>query len=59
MTVACADYRKEMMLAGLRRRLQNSDLADRERRELTAEIAKLEIDLGLRDAPIDAPEEAR
>lgn len=57
MTVTCADYRMEMMLAGLRRRAQNPDLAPEERKELDAEIARLERSLGLTDEPAGAPEE--
>ncbi len=44
----CADYRDEMRLLGLRRRLERGDLPPQERERLAAEVADLERRLGLR-----------
>lgn len=43
----CTDYRQEMMLAGLRVRLQNEDLCKEEKDALLKEIKKLETEAGL------------
>ena len=43
----CREYREEMILAGLRKRLQQSDLKDEERMQLIQEIKLLEQKLGL------------
>ncbi len=37
----CTEYREEMMLLSLNRRLNNEELSDSERQEITAEIKKL------------------
>ena len=38
----CRDYREEMMLLGLKRRLARQDLSEEERRAIIEEIQKLE-----------------
>lgn len=38
----CADYREEMRLLGLKRRLEREDLPEEERRRLTEEIERIE-----------------
>ncbi|MBI5440125.1 MAG: hypothetical protein HY900_02820 [Deltaproteobacteria bacterium] len=38
----CAEYREEMRLLGLKRRLQAEHLSDEERDRLEAEVASLE-----------------
>ena len=38
----CNDYRQEMMLLGLRRRLAEEDLSDSEKQAIEAEIQHLE-----------------
>lgn len=43
----CAEYREEMMLAGLQRALHNKDLTPEERKELEQQIAELEKKMGL------------
>ena len=43
----CTDYRKEMMLAGLRKQLANPDLPAEQKRQLEAEIERLEEEIGL------------
>ena len=47
MTYTCADYRVEMLLVSLKRRLASADLSPREKEELKAQIKNLEADLGL------------
>ena len=46
-TYTCTDYRTEMILLGLRRRLAAPDLSGTERDALRAEIRKLEAEMGL------------
>ncbi len=46
-TYTCRDYREEMILAGLRKRLQQPDLKEEERIQLIQEIKLLEKKLGL------------
>ena len=43
----CNDYRQEMMLLGLRRRLAAEDLSDSEKQAIEAEIEKLEEEMQL------------
>jgi len=43
----CNEYREEMMLMGLLRRLQDPDITDKERKKLTEEIAYLKKKTGL------------
>ncbi len=42
----CNDYRQEMILLGLRRKLQHPDLPREERKKLTEEVARLEKAIG-------------
>jgi lipoprotein NlpI len=44
----CNDYRAEMILLGLRRRLQCEDLDEQQRGQLLEEIGTMEKSLGLR-----------
>jgi len=44
----CNDYRQEMMLLGLRRRLAEEDLSDSEKQAIEAEIEKLKESLQLK-----------
>jgi len=44
----CNDYRAEMILLGLQRRLQCEDLDEQQRRQLLEEIGTMEKSLGLR-----------
>ncbi len=43
----CSDYREEMRLLGLRRRLEQEDLPPDERRRLEEEIRRLEREMGM------------
>ena len=43
----CSDYRQEMMLLGLRRRLAEEDLSDGEKQVIEAEITRLENEMRL------------
>ncbi|WP_205749287.1 hypothetical protein [Desulfopila sp. IMCC35008] len=43
----CAEYREEMILAGLQRALNRKDLSPEERKELEQQIAELEKKMGL------------
>jgi hypothetical protein len=43
----CNDYRAEMQLVALRRRLQNEDLTEAEKSNLRKEIARIEKQMGL------------
>ena len=38
----CSDYRTEMRLLGLKKRLQETDLSTPEKQDIEAEIARLE-----------------
>ncbi len=42
---SCQDYRQEMILLGLQRRLNEPNLSDEERRHVIEEIQKLEIEM--------------
>jgi hypothetical protein len=44
-TYNCSDYREEMRLIGLRRRLNEENLSGTEKKVIEAEIAKLEKNL--------------
>lgn len=44
----CYEYRREMMLLGLRRRLNQESLTELEKEQLRKEIAKLEADMRMR-----------
>ena len=41
----CQDYRQEMILLGLQRRLNEPGLSDEERRNIREEIQKLELEM--------------
>ena len=43
----CNDYREEMIILGLRQKLQNKDLSEEERMKLNKEIDRLEKAIGL------------
>ena len=43
----CSDYRLEMVLVGLKMRLQQTNLNDEERRSLLRDIEKIEKEMGL------------
>ena len=43
----CNEYREEMILAALQRRLATQDLSPEEKKQLTTEIEKLEAAMGL------------
>ncbi len=43
----CADYRKEMILLGLRQRLADPHLSEKERQRLQEQRSRLERDLGM------------
>jgi hypothetical protein len=43
----CNDYRTEMQLVALKRRLQNEDLTEAEKLDLRKEIARIEKQIGL------------
>lgn len=43
----CAEYRQEMILSGLRRQLQQSDLSEKERQALIERIRQLEAEMGM------------
>ena len=46
-TPTCNDYRQEMMLLGLKRRLAREDLSDIEKQAIEAEIKKIEREIQL------------
>lgn len=46
-TPTCKDYRSEMMLLGLKRRLAQEDLSDSEKQAIKAEIKKIEHEIQL------------
>jgi hypothetical protein len=43
----CSDYRKEMILIGLVKRLNRNDLTEEERQRIAAEIESLEVAMDL------------
>jgi hypothetical protein len=43
----CNEYREEMILAGLQKRLQQNDLSETEREQLLQDINELEKKMGL------------
>jgi len=45
MTYTCSDYRLEMILLGIRRRLHEDDLLEDERERLLEEIQKIEAEM--------------
>lgn len=46
-TYTCSDYRQEMRLLGLKRRLEEAELSDEERARIEAEIRDLERQMGM------------
>jgi hypothetical protein len=44
----CTEYRQEMVLVGLRRRLADAALNQKEKKDLEAQIRKLEVEMGMR-----------
>ena len=44
----CAEYREEMMLLGLKRRLHDKDITEKEKQEICREIEKLETAMEIR-----------
>jgi hypothetical protein len=47
MEYTCVDYRAEMILLGLKRRLHLEELSEEERKEIILEIEKFEAKTGL------------
>jgi len=47
MKVTCKDYRSEMILLALRKRLEKGALTDKERKAVQEEISRLEQEMGL------------
>ncbi len=45
MTYTCSDYRLEMILLGIRRRLHEEDLLEDEKERLLKEIRKIEAEM--------------
>jgi hypothetical protein len=45
MTYTCSDYRLEMILLGIRRRLYEEDLLEEEKEKLLKEIKKIEAEM--------------
>ena len=43
----CTDYRQEMMLLGLKKRLQDPELTEEEKRGLEEEIRRLEKEINM------------
>lgn len=43
----CTDYRKEMMLAGLKKQLADPNLTAEQKQQLEIEIKRLETEIGL------------
>jgi hypothetical protein len=48
---SCLDYRQEMILLGLKRRLAQKGLSEEERRALIDKIRTLEADMGMDENP--------
>lgn len=45
MTYTCSDYRLEMMLLGMRRRLHEEEMPEEEKERLLKEIQKIEAEM--------------
>jgi hypothetical protein len=43
----CTSYREEMVLLGLKKRLENPQLSDEERRSLSIELERMEREMGM------------
>ncbi len=48
MKYTCREYREEMTLAGLRRRLSDEALSEEEKEALRSEIERLEVEMGIK-----------
>ena len=48
MSYTCREYREEMTLVGLRRRLNDETLSREEKEELRRQIARLEAEMGIK-----------
>lgn len=46
-TYTCGDYRQEMILVGLRRRLTDPGLSEEEKKALRGQIRRLEEEMGM------------
>jgi hypothetical protein len=49
MTYTCSDYRLEMILLGIRRRLHEEELLDDEKERLQKEIRRIEAEMEMQD----------
>ena len=47
MKYTCTDYRTEMILVSLRKRLKQEDLNEAERKDILSQIEKVEVDMKL------------
>jgi hypothetical protein len=47
MDYTCVDYRTEMILLGLKRRLQSESLSEKEKDDIRLQIKELEASMGL------------
>lgn len=47
MTYTCSDYRLEMMLLGIRRRLAAEDLSEEEKKTLEKELRRIEAEMAI------------
>ncbi|GAB6096487.1 hypothetical protein JCM14469_27400 [Desulfatiferula olefinivorans] len=47
-TYTCSDYREEMILLGLQRRLNRGNLTEQEKKDILKEIEAVEKQMGLR-----------
>ena len=45
MKYTCAEYRQEMLLLALRKRLNEKGLSEKERKKITAELQRLEAQM--------------
>ena len=43
----CQDYRKEMILLGLRNRLNSTELSEEEKQSILTEIRRIEEEIGM------------
>ena len=43
----CNDYRQEMILLGLKRRLEDPEIDEKERQQIEEQIRKLEQEMGI------------
>ena len=44
----CHDYREEMLLLGLQRRLNDPDLTEEEKQKIRRQIARVEEEMGMK-----------